>query len=65
VKLFKSKLSSSNMKNEDVSDIAQLLLAMKDSVKKLRKAKRGKNAEQLEGVKKEILSFQKRLDNLI
>lgn len=53
------------MKKEDLISIAQLLAAMKDAVDRLAVAEREKNAEELNSAKKEILSFQKQVQDLL
>lgn len=53
------------MKKEDMEDIAQLLNAMKDAVKKIEVAQKEKDDEQLSAAKREILSFQKKLSEIL
>ena len=53
------------MKKEDVIVIAQLLSAMKDSVRELEEAQRRNDGEKILIVKKEILNFQKKIDEAI
>jgi len=53
------------MKNEDLIVVAQLLAAMKDAIEKLDIAERNKDAEKLNSAKKEILTFQKQMRELL
>lgn len=53
------------MKKEDIIVIAQLLTAIKDSIEKLEEAQKKKDAEMLLSTKREILMFQKKIDELI
>jgi len=53
------------MKNEDVVILAQLLTAMKDAVEKLDAAERKKDAEGLASAKKEILTFQRQVGEML
>lgn len=53
------------MKREEITVLAQLLTAMKDSVASMEEAQKNKDSEQLETAKKELLAFQKRLDELL
>ena len=45
--------------------LAQLLTAMKDAVQKLETAERSKDAEGLASAKKEILTFQKQIRDML
>ena len=53
------------MKKEEITVVAQLLTAMKDSVEKIDEAQRNKDSEQLLRAKRELLTFQKRLEELL
>ena len=53
------------MKKEEVTTIAQLLTAMKDSVNKMEEAQRNNDAELLATAKREFLALQKRIDELL
>jgi hypothetical protein len=57
------------MKKEDrvanVTVIAQLLSAIKDNIEELKKARKIKDGELMAGSKMEILSFQKKLEELL
>ena len=53
------------MKNEDIVVIAQLLAAMKDAVERLAVAERNKDAERLNSEKREIIIFQKQIQDLL
>lgn len=53
------------MKNEDLIVIAQLLAAMKDAVEKLAVAERNKDAGRLNSAKREILTFQRQIQDLL
>jgi hypothetical protein len=53
------------MKKEDIIVIAQLLTAIKDTANKLEEAQRKNNSEMLLAAKKEILMFQKQIDELL
>jgi uncharacterized protein YegL len=53
------------MKNEDVMILAQLLTAMKDAVQKLEDAEKKKDAESLASAKKEILTFQGQIKEML
>jgi phage host-nuclease inhibitor protein Gam len=53
------------MKKEDISILAQLLTAMRDTVGKLDAAYKKGNMEELVALKKEIMSFQKKINELL
>jgi len=53
------------MKKEDLIVVAQLLAAMKDIVERLAVAERNKDAVGLNSAKKEILTFQKQIQELL
>ena len=53
------------MEKEDVVVLAQLLNAIKEAVEKLEKYYKKKDMENLQVAKKEILSLQKEIDNLL
>ena len=53
------------MEKEEITVLAQLLTAMKDSVEKIEEAQKNKDVEQLAMAKRELLAFQKRLDELL
>lgn len=53
------------MKSEDLIVVAQLLAAMKDAVEKLAAGERSKDAERVNSAKKEILTFQKQIQELL
>jgi hypothetical protein len=52
------------MKKEDLAVLAQLLTAMKDAVGELEDAQRRNDSDRIMTIKKEILSFQKKIDEL-
>jgi len=67
---MKKEGNSNNSKtsvNEDskISEIAQLLSAMKDGIQKIKLSQKKKDAEQLSAAKHEILGFQKKLAELL
>ncbi len=53
------------MEKEDIVLIAQLLTGMKDAVEMLEEAQRKKDMEKLNAAKREILNFQKQIDELL
>ena len=53
------------MQKEDITLLAQLLTGMKDAVDRLEEAHKKGDVEQLAAAKKEILSFQKQVVELI
>ena len=53
------------MKREDISVLAQLLTAMKDSLEGIEKARKDKDGERLAGAKREILSFQRKVSKIL
>lgn len=53
------------MKNEDLIVVAQLLAAIKDAIEKLAVAERSKDVERLNSAKKEILTFQRQMKELL
>ncbi|MFH1802628.1 MAG: hypothetical protein ABH864_04200 [archaeon] len=53
------------MKNEDVMVLAQLLAAMKDAAEKLGISERKKDAEGLASAKREILTFQQQIKEML
>ena len=53
------------MLKEDITAIAQLLTAIKDSVKKLEEAQKRKDIELYNKAKSEILKFKGEIDKLI
>jgi PHD/YefM family antitoxin component YafN of YafNO toxin-antitoxin module len=53
------------MKNEDLIVVAQLLAAMKDAVERIAVAERNKDAAGLTSAKKEILMFQRQIQDLL
>jgi hypothetical protein len=53
------------MKKEEISAIAQLLTAIKDTISGMEHAKKEGDAEQLNIAKQEILEFQKKLGELL
>lgn len=54
-----------NMQKEEITVLAQLLTAIKDSVERLEEAQKNKDAEELAVAKKEILSFQKQIERIL
>jgi hypothetical protein len=54
-----------DMRKEDVSELAQLLTGMRESLGKLAEAYSEKDAEKLASIKKEILNLQKEIDKLL
>jgi len=53
------------MKKEEIAVVAQLLTAIKDAISKLEEAQKNGDAEQFAIAKGEILSFQKKLVELL
>ena len=53
------------MKKEDVPVLAQLLTGIKDALEKLEEAEKKKDGEELAIAKREILSFQKKIDEML
>lgn len=53
------------MKSEDVAVVAQLLAAIKDATVRLERAFKNKDGAELNAAKKEILSFQKQIQELL
>jgi hypothetical protein len=53
------------MKNEDLIAVAQLLAAIKETVEKLATAERNKEVDMLNSAKKEILTFQRQIQDLL
>jgi len=53
------------MEKEDIMLIAQLLTGIKDAIYRLEKAKKKKDIEHFNAAKKEILNFQKQINDLI
>ena len=53
------------MKKEDIIVIAQLLTAIKDSIEKLEEAQKKKDGEMLLAAKREILLFQKKIEEML
>ena len=53
------------MKKEEIAIVAQLLTGMKDSIEKLEEAKRKRDLEGFDEAKKELLNFQKQIDQII
>lgn len=53
------------MKKEEIAVLAQLLTAIKDAIDRLEEAQKKKDAEELEMAKREILSFQKKIDEIL
>ena len=53
------------MKKSEIAIVAQLLSAIKDSVEKLEKSQKKKDAEGLAIAKQEILNFQRKIDEII
>jgi len=53
------------IKREDIIDLAQLLNSMKDAISKMEIAKRKNDTEQLMLGKKQILDFQKKIDEIL
>jgi hypothetical protein len=53
------------MEKEDVMLVAQLLTGIKDAIEKLENAQKKKNIEKFNAAKKEILNFQRQIDELI
>lgn len=53
------------MKKEDISVLAQLLTAMKEGIGKMEEAQKRKDAEQLATIKREMLMFQQKIEELI
>ena len=53
------------MQKEEINLIAQLLTGIKDALDNLEKACKKKDMEMMANAKKEILNFQKQIDNLL
>ena len=53
------------MEKEDVMLIAQLLTGIKDAIDHLEDAQKKKDLERLNAAKKEILNFQKQINELL
>lgn len=53
------------MKKEDVAVIAHLLTGMKDAAEKLEEAQKEKDLEMVSKIKKEIMNFQRQIDELL
>ncbi|MBU0760639.1 MAG: hypothetical protein KJ600_04610 [Nanoarchaeota archaeon] len=53
------------MKKENIVVVAQLLTAIKDNIEKIEEAEREKDAEKLSSGRQEILSFQKKIGELL
>jgi hypothetical protein len=53
------------MRKEEIASIAQLLTAIKDEIKRIKKAQKDKDGELLESARHEILMFQKEVDKLL
>ncbi|MFH1425723.1 MAG: hypothetical protein ABIG28_03305 [archaeon] len=49
----------------DIATVGQILTAIKDSIAEIKKAKKEKDAEDLVVAKREILGFQRKLDELL
>ena len=60
-----SFLEEPKMKKEDVPVLAQLLTGIKDALEKLEEAEKKKDGEELAIAKREILSFQKKIDEML
>lgn len=53
------------MRKEDLVDVAQLLNAIKEDIEKIKTAQKNKDAEKIAIAKKEILSFQKKISEIL
>lgn len=53
------------MNQEDIALVGQLLISMKEAVEKLEEAHKSKNIEEFRAAKKEILRFQKKLEQIL
>jgi len=53
------------MEKEEIMLVAQLLTGMKDAIEKLEEAKKKKDPELLNAAKKEILNFQKQINEIL
>ena len=53
------------MEKEKILMLAQLLTGIKDAISKLEEALKSKNIEMAMAAKREILSFQKQMDNIL
>lgn len=53
------------MKKEDLPAIANLLTAMRDTVRKIEEAQKNKDLETLETAKKELVMFSNKLKELL
>lgn len=53
------------MKKEDFSVLAQVLTAIKDNISKIEEAQKRKDKEMLATAKREILTLQQQIDNML
>ena len=53
------------MKKEAIAILAQLLTAIKDGIRKLEDAQKNKDAEEIALARREILSFQRQISEII
>lgn len=53
------------MRKEDISLLAQLMNSMKDAANELEKARANKDIAKFNELKKQILSFQQKIDQLL
>lgn len=53
------------MKKEEIAVLAQLLTAIKDAIYKLEEGQKEKDTEKTASAKREILAFQKKLEELL
>lgn len=53
------------MKKEEVMVLAQLMTAMKDSIGELEKAQNAGEIDKVMIIKKELLNFQKKIDEML
>lgn len=64
-KIYKLGFASIKMKKEEIAIVAQLLTGMKDSIEKLEEARRKKDLEGFDEAKRELINFQKQIDQII
>lgn len=53
------------MDKEDIAALAQLLIAMREALEKLEKAKEREDMEDLTSAKRAIIEFQEKIDELV
>lgn len=53
------------MKKEDIQVLAQLLEAIKENVDELEDAQKKRNSEKIIAIRKEIMNFQKKIEEML